>query len=461
MKRALFIFRRDLRLQDNRGLLAALKTAKEVVLAFIFTPEQIEHSPYRSLRCLQFMIESLEDLEKEVSSHQGQLHLFYGPPEKVVETCILNLAIEGVFVNHDYTPYSIQRDRKIATVCKKHGVFFSATHDLLLHAPEEVLKSDGKPYTVFTPFYRNASRLSVDQPEKNRKAHYYSKSISFAQGRSIYKKILPSRKKQEPGGRREGLKILKNLSHFSKYAIERDFPAQDKTTHLSPHLKFNTCSIREIYHAILRHLGARSKLIPSLYWRDFFTLISFYFPHVFKGAFRPKFDKLRWKNNKQAFKAWCEGKTGFPLVDAGMRELQKTGFMHNRARMIVASFLIKELHIHWQWGEKYFAKNLIDYDPAVNNGNWQWAASTGCDAQPYFRIFNPWAQGKKFDPDCEYIKKWIPELRSLSPQVIHNWFLEKNHKEFKNYPPPIVDHSKEAAVALATYKTSAQLRISE
>jgi deoxyribodipyrimidine photo-lyase len=199
-------------------------------------------------------------------------------------------------------------------------------------------------------------------------------------------------------------------------------------------------------------LGEHSELIRSLYWRDFFTSIALYFPHVFEGAFHSKFDKLKWSDDKSLFRLWCEGKTGFPLVDAGMREMNATGFMHNRVRMVVGSFLTKDLHINWRWGEKYFAQTLIDYDPAVNNGNWQWVASTGCDAQPYFRIFNPWSQQRKFDPDCRYIKKWVPELSTLPPEVIHKWYEKDSWTKHPNYSPPVVDHDKEAKIALELYR---------
>lgn len=449
MKRALFIFRRDLRLQDNRGLIAALKAADEVILSFIFNPEQIEQNPYRNDRCLQFMIESLEELENEISAHKGKLYLFYGHPEKIVEECIKNLHIDGVFINYDYTPYSIQRDKKIKEACSKHSVHFQAEHDLLLHPIEETVKVKGEPYSVFTPFYNHASKFEVALPQKNLDNRFYAKTITFSEDGTIYSKILPKRITQAPGGRRACLNILNNLKAFSSYASERDLPAQDKTTYLSAHLKFNTCSVREVYYAIINHLGTDSELIRSLYWREFFTVISFHFPHVFQGAFKIKFKKILWNDNKELFQLWCKGQTGFPIVDAGMRELNQTGFMHNRVRMITASFLIKDLHINWQWGEKYFAQQLIDYDPAVNNGNWQWVAGTGCDAQPYFRIFNPWSQSKKFDPDCLYIKKWIPELKFLPPKTIHSW--DQKHTSLANYPSPILDHSKEAKIALASY----------
>lgn len=449
-QKALFIFRRDLRLEDNRGLLFALEEAKEVIPCFIFTPEQIEQNPYRSDHCLQFMIESLEDLQESLKEKKGRLYFFYGEPDKIISECIGHLQVDAVVINRDYTPYSLKRDQQIESLCKKKKIGFHSFEDLLLHPMEKTLKSNGKPYTIFTPYFRNASRLKVDSPQPNRHQNYYSKPISFSKDPSLLKKILPRRTLDKMGGRKAALKILKTLSHFSDYKKLRDFPAQEGTTHLSPHLKFTTCSPREIYRAISEKLGPRSELIRSLYWRDFFTSIAFHFPYVFQGAFHPKFDRLKWSYDKKNFRLWCEGKTGVPIVDAGMREMNATGYMHNRVRMIAASFLVKDLHIDWRWGEKYFAQTLIDYDPAVNNGNWQWVASTGCDAQPYFRVFNPWTQGLKFDPECLYIKKWIPELAPLSPAIIHNGSHQTPH-----YPPPLVDHAEESKVTLAAYKKAA------
>lgn len=448
-EKGLFIFRRDLRLNDNTGLIYALKKAKEVVCLFIFTPEQINQNPYRSDFCLQFMIESLEDLDKELRKRGGKLFYFFDKPNKVVEKCIRQLGIDLVAVNRDYTPYSIHRDRLIEKVCIRRKVAFKSFDDLLLHKPEEMLKKNGTPYTVFTPFYRNALKLSVSLPASNYKKNYSKHSIDFAEEGPCFHKILPNRLQIQKGGRKEGLKVIKKLFRLKNAEADHDYPIKDATTHLSPHLKFTTVSPREVYRAFYKILGSHSMLIRSLYWRDFFSIVSFYFPHIFQAAFQKKFNNLVWENNDANFKLWCQGKTGFPIVDAGMRELNKTGYIHNRIRMIVASFLVKDLHIHWKWGEKYFAQHLIDYDPAVNNGNWQWVASTGCDVQPYFRIFNPWSQQIKFDPECQYIKKWIPELISEEPQIIHNWHKQKKGS---NYPRPIVDHVIETKKTLKYYK---------
>ncbi|MBA3237104.1 MAG: deoxyribodipyrimidine photo-lyase [Parachlamydiaceae bacterium] len=456
-KKALFIFRRDLRLNDNTGLLFALENAQTVIPCFIFTPEQIEHNPYRSDRCLQFMIESLEDLESQLSANNGRLFLFYGKVETIITDCIKNLGVDAIIVNRDYTPYSINRDQKLTATCEALNASFHSFEDALLHPPEETLKSDGKPYTIFTPFYRNALKLEVDYPSENRHTNYESKSIPFAASNaSLYNKVLPlpKRQLQSKGGRSEALKILASLGNFESYKEERDFPALEKTTHLSGHLKFTTCSPRETYWAIYHQLGESSELLRALHWRDFFSSIGFYFPRVFTGAFQQHFNAVKWSYDEQLFKKWCEGTTGFPIVDAGIREMNQTGFMHNRLRMIVASFLVKDLHFDWRWGEKYFAQKLIDYDPVINNGNWQWAASTGCDAQPYFRIFNPWLQGLKFDKDCIYIKKWVPELESYSPKIIHKWFQENHQQHAATYPAPCVGHAEESKKALAAYKAA-------
>jgi deoxyribodipyrimidine photo-lyase len=452
--RALFIFRRDFRLEDNSGLIFATQNSKVVIPCFIFTPEQIEHNPYRSDHCLQFMIESLRDLEEQLSEKKGKLYFFKGEAEKILEDCIKKLEIDALVINRDYTPYSRKRDEKLETVCKKHKISFSCFDDALLNPPEETVKKDQKPYTIFTPYFKNASKQEVNPPKPNRAHNYFQDSISFAEKNSILSKILPnpSLTPAFKGGRVEALKLLKKLKNKTDYSLLRDFPAQEGSSGLSPYLKFTVCSPREVYAAISDQLGSDHELIRSLYWRDFFTAITFFFPHVFTGSFHPKFDRIKWSYDKGSFQKWCEGKTGFPIIDAGMREMNQTGFMHNRVRMIAGSFLVKDLHIDWRWGDKYFAQTLIDYDPAVNNGNWQWVASTGCDAQPYFRIFNPWNQQKKFDPDCIYIKKWIPELRNIPSKIIHAWDDPKQRDDSCHYPKPLVTHETEAKKALTAYK---------
>ncbi len=450
---SLFLFRRDLRLEDNTGLIFALKNSEKVIPAFIFTPEQIDSNPYRSDHCLKFMIESLEDLIEQLKEKGANLYIFQGKSEEIVTQCIRELSVDALIVNRDYTPYSRKRDKMLEDTCKKEHIPFFSFDDALLHPPEETLKKDGKPYTIFTPYFHNASKNTVPSPVRNTRTNYFHGPIPFAEKTTLLAKICPQKTHNTlMGGRRQALKVLKQLRALGQYEHLRNFPAEDYSTHLSPYLKFTVCSPREIYAAISHDLNPQHELIRALYWRDFFTGIAFFFPHVFKKNFNAKFDDLRWTHNQNTFQKWCEGSTGFPIVDAGMREMNETGFMHNRVRMITASFLVKDLHIDWKWGEKYFAQTLIDYDPAVNNGNWQWVASVGCDAQPYFRIFNPWTQQKKFDPDCIYIKKWIPELKDLSPTKIHGWMKKELHEEYPHYPPPMTDHESAAKEALLTYK---------
>ena len=453
-KKSLFIFRRDFRLEDNTGLIFALQSSQVVIPAFIFTEEQIEKNPYRSNHCLTFMIESLLDLENQLMEKGGKLTLFQGKPEEIVNKCILELGIEALIVNRDYTPYSRERDTKLEKICRTHNISFYSFDDALLHPPEETLKKDGTPYTIFTPYFRNASKNQILPPRPNRENNYFQGKIAFAENKSIFSEILPKQNMENRlvGGRTQALKILKNLASFEQYETLRNFPAENYSTRLSPYLKFTLCSPREVYAAVCHKLDSHHDLIRSLYWRDFFSGIAFFFPHVFKGAFHPKFDQIQWSNNKSTYERWCKGTTGFPIIDAGMREMNQTGFMHNRVRMITASFLIKDLHIDWRWGEKYFAQTLIDYDPAVNNGNWQWAASTGTDAQPYFRIFNPWSQQKKFDSECTYIKKWVPELSNLPSKTIHAWNEEKHHWLCPEYPSPIIDHETAAKETLQSYR---------
>lgn len=453
--KSLFIFHRDLRTADNRGLIRALSQSNYVIPCFIFDPAQIgEKNSYRSVNCIQFMIKSLQDLDEQLHKRDGKLYLFYGNTFEVIKKLIKHEKINAVFCNRDYTPFAINRDKAIEHLCHENKIDFIQEHDLLLHEPEQVLTGSNSPYSIFTAFYKKALTLPVDKPLPPFDGTFYHKQIEGAASKDLYKKILPS---QNPhlmakGGRSEAVTILKNIKHQKDYLQTRDYPAIDSTTHLSAHFKFGTISIREAYWHIAQELGKTHPLIRQLYWRDFFTHVAYHSPFVFGQAFHEKYKNLPWKNDKKDFKAWCQGKTGFPIVDAGMRQLNATGWMHNRVRMIVASFLVKDLHIDWRWGEKYFAQQLVDYDPAVNNGNWQWSASTGCDAQPYFRIFNPWLQQVKFDPECAYIKKWVPELKDLDSKSIHTWYKAK--QTLKDYPQPIVDHAVESAKAKMVYRNA-------
>lgn len=442
---SLFIFRRDLRIHDNTALQQALVLSERVIPCFIFDPRQIEPHPYQSRPGLQFMLQSIKDLQQQLESTGGQLALFHALPVHIVTQLLEQQRIQAVFINRDYTPFSQQRDAELAVVCKQLGLALYVLADSLLNEPELAVKKDSTPYKVFTAFYNNARQYSVVLPKALDQANFLSVDSKF----TIDQLGLVPVNTVINGGRDHALKILEQLGDCADYLNTRDFPALDATSKLSAHLKVGTCSVREVYYAITEQLGREHPLIRQLYWRDFFTHIAYHYPHVFGRAFLEKFSYLSWDNNLDYFQAWCEGKTGFPIVDAGMRELNATGFMHNRVRMIVASFLVKDLHIDWRWGERYFAQHLVDYDPCVNNGNWQWAASTGCDAQPYFRIFNPWLQQLKFDPDCRYIHQWLPELRVFPPKTLHQW--DKKHSAC-SYPAPIIDHACESRLAKARYK---------
>jgi len=451
-KKTLFIFRRDLRYEDNTGLRLALDQSEKVITCFVIDPEQVgKNNNYKSNAALQFMTEALEDLSKILSKQNGQLYFFYGSPTEVVEKLIKTENIEAVYVNRDYTPFSIKRDDLIENVCKKLNVKFNSCDDLLLQKPETITKKDGGAYSVFTPFYKAMMKQPVQKPVKTNLNNFYVKPIkeSFL---NPGEKIKFVKNTKIHASRAECLKILKQLNQFKNYDSERDIPSLDATTHLSAYIKFGVCSIREIYEAIAQQLGKNHTLVKQLCWHDFFTDIAFHNPRIFGSPFNKKYSRLPWNNNSKILERWCEGKTGFPFVDAGMRELVSTGFMHNRMRMVTASFLVKDLHIDWQKGERFFANHLVDYDPAVNNGNWQWCASTGCDAQPYFRIFNPWLQQKKYDKDCIYIKRWIPELKNIPAKDIHAWY--KAHEKYKNvYIKPMVEHDHESKLTKQIFRT--------
>lgn len=455
-KKSLFIFRRDLRLDDNIGLIQALHQSETVVPCFIFDPRQVgDENEYRATNCIQFMIESLQDLDEQLHKKDGKLYLFYGIADEVVEKLIKTEKIDAVFTNRDYTPFSIKRDAKIAKICHAHDCAFEQYDDALLNAPEDVKTKTGTPYSVFTPFFKHcSSTFKVPTPQHAKHFPLYTKTIELAEPKKIYTDVLPTKNPNlhVHGGTSEAKKLIRSIKKLAQYKETRDLPYLS-TSNLSAHNKFGTVSIRELYHSIADDLGKNSVLIAQLYWRDFFYHVAFHNPRVFGGAFQEKYDALTWSKSTKNFQAWCTGTTGFPIVDAGMRQLNETGYMHNRTRMIVASFLTKDLHIDWQWGEKYFAQQLIDYDPCVNNGSWQWAASTGCDAQPYFRIFNPWLQQKKFDPECTYIKTWIPELKNTDIHTIHNWFNPLYRGHSTKYPAPMVDHKTEAELTIKWFKS--------
>lgn len=444
-QKTLFIHRRDLRLIDNTALNEARKQGNPVIGCFILNPEQVEEQPYRSSNAIQFMVASLQELQEEYEERGGRLHIFYGDPAEVVEQLIQEEGVRDIYFNKDYTPFSKKRDERIVDVAKKYSVSVHQYDDALLTAPGEVCKDDGTPYSVFTPFFKKAFEIEIPKLASLEQGTFYAQNIASSYKGSL-EDCIPGKNAHIllQGGRKEGLRLIRELEDIKKYKDERDFPYKKKTSHLSAHHKFGTVSIRETYWGAKAHMSKREDFIRELYWRDFYTHLAYHFPHVFEGAFMSQYQDVKWDWDEEKFDAWKDGKTGFPIVDAGMRELKETGYMHNRVRMIVASFLTKDLHISWQWGERYFATQLTDYDPCVNNGSWQWAASTGADAAPYFRIFNPWLQQKKFDPDAQYIKKWVPELADASPEEIHKGDTKRISLSYRE---PMLDHKKEAEEA--------------
>jgi len=450
---ALHLFRRDLRLVDNTALYAAADLAEKVSVGFIFDPKQVDTNKYKSFYALAFMVDSLKELAQEVDEKGGVFNFWYAPAAQQLSSILsADKDIDVVMVNADYTPFSVMRDAALAEVCKKHRVDFVSHHDALLNPPGTVLTGNNTMFKIFTPFYKAALHVPMQEP-RTRVRIAFSDAILSGALKKIPAEIVAQCQEVSsviPGGRAAALEIMKKLAAHNRYSAVRDFPSlSGGTTQLSAHNKFGTVSVREFCAALKEQLGTKAEpLIRSLYWRDFFCHVAYDHPRVFGHAYNEEYDDIVWDNNKTLFAAWCEGKTGFPLVDAGMRQLNETGFMHNRVRMVTASLLIKDLHIDWQWGERYFAQKLVDYDPAVNNGNWQWVASTGCDSQPYFRIFNPWLQQKKFDSEAEYIKRWVPELRNATAAQIHN--IDK--KAVAGYCRPIVDHAVESKKALMLYK---------
>jgi len=442
-KLGIHIFRRDLRLEDNTALNALASVVDSILPVFIFDERQVGEHAYRSGPGLQMLTGSLADLDTALRDKGGALYIQSGIAEKVIKQLIDTVRPTAISYNKDYTPFSIQRDRTIDAVCRAHTVEVIAAEDVTLHPPGTIVTKEGKPYSVYSHYRVAVEALAIPTPVPLSKHVTFTMHSDTENLASITKNLVPyPRTLRVSAGRTVAKKMLKSLSHKGDYSHERDLPAISGTSLLSAHIKFGTLSIREIYHYARLHMPTPVTFLRELLWHDFFTTVAALAPHVYTGAYKPQFDKLTWSTDKKAFEKWKNGMTGFPIVDAGMRELLATGYMHNRVRMIVASFLIKDLHINWQWGERYFAQTLTDYDPAVNNGNWQWVAGTGCDASPWFRIFNPWLQQVRFDADCLYIKTWVPELAFLPPKSIHD--VEGEERTKTCYPAPMCDHRVEA-----------------
>lgn len=422
----IFWFRRDLRLDDNHGLFEALSKSKAVLPIFIFDKTILDELPKDDAR-VTFIHESLTKINAELTKISKSLAVFYGEPKTIFNQLLSENKVDCVYTNHDYEPYAIKRDADINTFFKEKGVSFETFKDQVIFERNDVAKDDGTPYVVYTPFSNKWKEKLKNNPIENFVSEdYLDKIIKHAYSFLSLEAI---------GFEHSKIKVktydISNKT-IEKYEDTRNFPALDQTSYTSVHLRFGTISTRKL----VQHAAQfkEDTYLKELIWREFFMQILWHFPHTVHNSFRPKYDAIKWLNDEQLFKKWCEGKTGYPIVDAGMRQLNKTGYMHNRVRMVVASFLTKHLLIDWRWGETYFAQKLLDYEQSSNVGNWQWAAGSGVDAAPYFRVFNPTEQVKKFDKDLKYIKKWVPELETF------------------HYPQPIVEHKMARERCLKVYK---------
>jgi len=423
---SIFWFRRDLRLADNAALYHALKSGYPVLPLFIFDQNILDKLPKDDAR-VTFIYQTIEDLKEELQQYGSDLLVKYGKPEKIWSEILKEYDVKGVYTNHDYEPYARERDDNMAEFLTSEKIAFKTYKDQVIFEKNEILKADKTPYTVFTPFYKQWHAKLNDFYVKAYPTKKYLKNL-------LQIKHLPHPGLNEMDFEKSKLDFPK-INYKNKlddYAKERDFPALDGTTHIGLHLRFGTLSIRK---AVRDAIAAESNVwLSELAWREFYMTILWHFPYSAFDSFKKQYDKIKWRNNEDEFKAWCEGNTGYPIVDAGMRQLNQTGWMHNRVRMVVASFLTKHLLIDWRWGETYFAEKLLDYEMASNVGGWQWAAGSGNDAAPYFRVFNPELQTKKFDPKFEYIKKWVPEFgtkKYAQPIVEHTFARERVLKVFK------------------------------
>ena len=431
MKINIFWFRRDLRLDDNTGLVNTLNSGLPVLPVFIFdtniTGELRSDDPR-----ISFIYSALYDINSGLQRSGSSLLLKTGDPEKIWQELILSYDINSVYINKDYEPYAIQRDNAIEALLRKKQIKLLRFKDQVIFEEREILKSDNDPYTIFTPYKsRWLQKLAENMPQKS--IAVSDKNPGFFKSSYTFPSI------EESGFRKSSEKVRAfDLSVIKDYHQTRDFPSIDKTSYLSPHLRFGTVSIRKI---LMLAIKENAVFLSELIWREFFMQILFNFPDVVTRNFKSKYDDIQWRNDEKEFERWCNGETGYQMVDAGMRQLNKTGYMHNRVRMITAGFLCKHLLIDWRWGEAYFAEKLLDYELSSNNGNWQWAAGTGCDAAPYFRIFNPSSQQKRFDPKKEYIRKWIEDFDKPS------------------YPKPMIDHEFARQRALAAYKSGIKQKL--
>ena len=469
-KKTLVWFRRDLRDYDHAALYHALKNSEQVFCIFVFDAEILNQLEDKADRRVEFIWESLKELKTTFQAQGGDLIVEYGIAKEIVVKQAQELGAEAVFSNRDYEPNAIARDANVAQKLAKFNIDFHQFKDQVLFEKDEVLTQQGKPYGVFTP-YKNAHLKKLDD--------YFLKAYPvdrYIQHLAKYEAdAMPSLEEigfkatnlnqmKLPPGMSGALKLFEDFKQrISQYQDARNFPAVKGPSYLSVHLRFGTISIRHLARTAKNTVGAGAETwLNELIWRDFYFQILHHHPKVAQGqAYKVEFNALPFPNNQTIFQAWCDGKTGYPLVDAAMRQLNQTGYMHNRLRMVVASFLVKDLLIDWRWGERYFAQKLIDFDLSANNGGWQWAASTGCDAQPWFRIFNPITQSEKFDGAGKFIRKYVPELAACKDKEIHApWLIPPLRQEMlniiidKTYPLPVVDHATQRNLALNLYKNA-------
>jgi len=413
MKINVFWFRRDLRLEDNTALDNALGAGLPVLPIFIFDTNILEELPRDDAR-VSFIYDNLEGIDKELKKPGSSLYVNEGDPVEVWKKLTASFDIDCVYINRDYEPYAIRRDKSVEDLLNEKGIRLLRYKDQVIFEGDEILKADGTPYTVFTPY----SKMWIRKFTQENRA---SSVVKYQPGDFLsLNKELPSLR--ELGFSGSGVKVRPpDLSVIREYHKYRNIPSAGKTSYLSPHLRFGTVSIRQM---VKKARAENTVFMNELIWREFFMQILFHFPRVVTGNFRNAYDDIQWRNDEKEFERWCNGETGYPIVDAGMRQLNETGYMHNRVRMITSGFLCKHLLTDWRWGEAYFAQKLLDYELSSNNGNWQWAAGTGCDAAPYFRVFNPETQQKKFDPRNEYVRKWVPEFDkpSYSKKIVDHDF---------------------------------------
>lgn len=434
----LFWFRRDLRLEDNAGLYHALKSGRPVLPIFIFDTEILDELPNREDARVEFIHQAVSGLHEQLQAMGSTILVRHGSPATIWAEILEQREVAAVYTNRDYEPYAIARDKAVADMLAKRGIEFHAFKDQVIFDQGEVLKDDGTPYTVFTPYSRKwkaALQKQLVQTEEG-ELSYFLQSYPTLKYKEKFYQAAPAELPNlaDIGFQASGIEfpptqVSRGL--IKNYADKRDYPAVEGTSRLGVHFRFGTISIRE---KARRSKGLSDTYLNELIWRDFYSMILQHFPHVIEGPFREKYSFIPWRNDKTEFQAWCKGETGYPLVDAGMRQLNATGYMHNRVRMVVASFLTKHLLIDWRWGEQYFAEKLLDFDLASNNGGWQWAAGSGTDAAPYFRVFNPASQLSKFDKDLRYVKEWVPEYGTdayVAPIVDHKFARERCLESYK------------------------------